>query len=588
MIFGRWTGYTVVISAFLFLQFGMFGFMETYPERYLNLSDLHFWLNTLYDSIQLFFFESSIDPGTSPSLFLNLARFGAPLLLTVTAIQTFMIILKEKIHDWRLSVTRGHTVICGLGKKGYELTCQLINEGKTVVIIEIDESNNFITPCREMGAFLVNGDAAAPSVLKKAEAAHAYQIYMVTGNDGMNFSALVELAEIKRNETRPRKDLKAWVHLNAVSMCSFLRNETLMQKTRNVLDFEIISLFEIAARDLVLNKLLPLFPCEVDSKGRIHLIQVGLGRMGRTIIRSLTESAVTANGAKPLITPVSLNTKDNLEKFMNVIPAVRELCDFDPTPLSGDIQNENSCTLLLDKVKKSLSENNVPVICLALDQEYTNLTSALLLAELFNEHKLNEIPIFVRLTESEGWSALAEDISKQNKGAFHQIHGFGAITDIAGKEKFTQSDRDRMAQTLHKIYRMIYGVEKAPSHQQWDQLPWHYKNSSRAAADHIRVKLRTIGLDMTKSSSAKPVKFRPAPDQLTMLAQLEHRRYCVERRINKWKPGEKTDYQQMIHECLVGWEKLSKEEKQKDFDQLTAIPTILKEAGFNIVKLEKH
>lgn len=562
---------------------GMIGFFQSYPQHYRGLPPLDAGLGLFYNALQLFFLETFIKPEDRVRPLLNVARFGAPLLLAVTAIGTIALLLKKEIRDWKLDHLRGHVLICGLGRKGYALARQFMPTGK-VVIIERDENSNFVGTCRDAGAHVLIGDAADPHLLCKARAAHAREIYMLTGADGANFSAMMEVSRLIQHEkTQPQRP-KVWLHVNALEMCAFLRDGNVLRSVRERLDFEIVSLFEAAARDLVVNHLVPLLPVRPEDPRRFHLIVVGCGRMGQTIVRKLVQTAVTVGGKRPIITVISLDADLDLKRMAGEVPGIHACCDLEPR--SGDILLSATRNELMEAVKATRDAGNAVAVCLAVDSQYTNLNAALRLACDFGAKQMADVPLFVRQIESEGWSALADDLSGQQEGVYQAIRSFGLLPELCKREALQQDRLNGMARTLHEAYlaaNQPLNPAKA-SHKSWDRLDWMFRQSNREAADHIRVKLRTLGFDWADAPAEKPAPFNPAAKESMMLAKLEHCRWVVEKELLNWSPGARTDYDRKIHACLVAWDKLSDDEKKKDMDQVRALGEALRAGGYAIVK----
>lgn len=78
-----------------------------------------------------------------------------------------------------------------------------------------------------------------------------------------------------------------------------------------------------------------------------------------------------------------------------------------------------------------------------------------------------------------------------------------------------------------------------------------------------------------------------SPDEfeqhVEVLARLEHTAWMNERLETGWSyaPGEKS-LEQRTHPCLVSWEQLPEAEKEKDRQQMRAVPAILSEAGLRL------
>ncbi len=583
----QWMGWSLVVSgALIMLACGMIGFLQSYPLHYGDHSLPDVLLSLFYSAIQLFFIETFIGPDDRIRPLLNIARFGAPLLLAITAIKTFAVLLEKEIHEWKLGHLRGHVVICGLGRKGYEVARQIMPKSK-VVIIELAQNNDYFTVCRDAGAYMITGNCADGTLLEKARVEFAKEVYLLTGTDGVNFSTLVRMSEFKPDVDGKKLRPKVWLHLNAIEMCSFLRDEKTLRSIRERVDFEIVSIFEIAARELVVDELIPLLPVLPDDTRRLHLFQVGFGRMGQSIVQKLVQCAVTENKARTRISVLSSDAERDLKQMEAEMPGIHTCCDL--AAQTGDILSCASRKALIIDVEKARRDGEIPVISMAVNSQYTNLTAALFLAEELVSNKLGDVPLFVRQTESEGWTALADDLSRQGDGKYKMIKGFGALTNLCQLDVFQQERLDRMARALHEAYLAAQPVLKPEeaSHKQWPELAWLFRQSNRNAADHLRVKLRTVGLDwkLEKIDPNGPgVPFNLSDENLSRLARLEHCRWEVEKMLTCWTQGDKTDYDDKIHPCLVKWDKLPHEEQRKDFDQIRACAKALQAGGYTIIQ----
>ena len=504
-------------------------------------------------------------------------------MLAATAIFSFFKLLSTRHHEWRLNHLKNHVVICGLGRKGHELARRLMPNEK-VVIIERDENNDYAGTCRDSGAFLLFGDAADAAMLKKARIEFAKEVYLFTGSDGTNFSSLVTLAAMCGGKEADEK-ISVWLHLKTLEMCSFLRDEAIIRSVRRNVELHAVNLFETAARDLVINHLVPLLPVLPDDKRRIHLIQIGLGRMGRTIVQKLAQTAVTANQRTPKVTVVSLDAQKDLDAMVGEIPQIQSVCELHAQ--QGDILSGETRQQIARRVRAALEVGDVPVVCLAVNRQYTNVSAALFLAELFKSDGFSpsdDVPLFVRQIESEGWGALVNDLSRQEEGTYRHIKGFGDLSSLCSEESLTQSRLDRMAFAVHQAYLAANEPEEKPTYKPWEELDWNTKQTNRLAVDHIRVKLRTIGFACIDGApTGKDLFMKVVDEHLKELGRLEHCRWMVATQLANWTVGEKTDYNEKIHACLVEWDQLPEKEKQKDYDQILAIPEILQAGGYSIV-----
>lgn len=138
--------------------------------------------------------------------------------------------------------------------------------------------------------------------------------------------------------------------------------------------------------------------------------------------------------------------------------------------------------------------------------------------------------------------------------------------------------RDQMAKAVHGAYLDLqrrtrgeaFGSEAAE--KPWAELPMGYRDDNRAVADHIDHMLRAVGLGR-RPVSGQPVAISPA--QLESMAAMAHARWMAGKLLDGWRFAEKRDNARRLHPSLIPYEALVEAEKDKDRDQIRAIPHIL-------------
>ncbi|MDF7822639.1 NAD-binding protein [Pontiellaceae bacterium B12227] len=542
------------------------------------------WTNALYASLQLFVLEANYQPDTVIPLSLVLARYLAPLVMAATAIRATTLLLKKEISAWRLAKLQNHIIICGLSREGYELVKTLREADVAVVIIEEDENNNFITSSELLGCHTLIGDVTSSTLLKTARVQFASQLYLLSGDDAVNLSIQMNTVELLDcGKTRDDK-LKVWLHIDAIDMCAFLRKENAFESICPSMEVEVVSLHEVVARNLVIGHLYPIVPVAKDDQRDVHLIIVGFGRLGKTIVTRAVRSLVLPNpDARLTITAVDLNAESEVENLINEHPGLKQFCQI--TPMSGDIRHAAFRNTILERLNFT---NTVSAMIFSIDDAYSNMSSALYVAEgLWKSTGRMTIPLFVRLKEESGWRSLL-DAHKCEDEWTNQIIGFGSIGEICNKEVITQSTLDELAQGLHEYYSTIYANPENPSGQSWDSLSWTFKDSNRQAADHMYIKLKHLGLSIVgKNKATTAVPWPPEEPVFSELAKLEHRRWFVERTMAGWCYGSTTDKAQKISRDLVEWGELDHDAKKKDYEHICVYPKILERVQMGLVKINE-
>ncbi|MCB2077676.1 MAG: hypothetical protein KDE55_08260 [Novosphingobium sp.] len=119
--------------------------------------------------------------------------------------------------------------------------------------------------------------------------------------------------------------------------------------------------------------------------------------------------------------------------------------------------------------------------------------------------------------------------------------------------------QDETAAMLHKAYAERFGGDGIPASGRWQDIAETYVHANRAAADHITVKFwdaKHSGLD--------------GEELVEALAVVEHRRWCAERLLDGWIPGERDNARRM-HPNLVPWAELTEADRDKDRDQVRSV-----------------
>jgi hypothetical protein len=113
-----------------------------------------------------------------------------------------------------------------------------------------------------------------------------------------------------------------------------------------------------------------------------------------------------------------------------------------------------------------------------------------------------------------------------------------------------------------------------------------FKESNRSQADHISAKLQAVHCRVAPLDRLVPrTKFQFTPEEIELLAEMEHKRWMAERLEQGWKPGATRDDAKKIHPYLVPYEDLEELVKDYDREPVRSIPSLLREAGYEIVRM---
>jgi hypothetical protein len=142
-------------------------------------------LDLLYLTFQLITMNSgAVEPPVPASL--QIARFLLPFVSAYAVFRGLVQLFRKQWERLTLRTIHDHVVICGLSRKGYLLAQSFSQSGEQVVVIERDETNDWLEACRELGVTVVDGDAADPHTLRLAGVGRAAAVIAVLDDDGAN------------------------------------------------------------------------------------------------------------------------------------------------------------------------------------------------------------------------------------------------------------------------------------------------------------------------------------------------------------------------------------------------------------------
>lgn len=532
----------------------------------------------VYLTLQLFVMQSGAPTGAKPWE-LEMARFLAPAVTLLTAAEAMFVIFYEKIQRFFLKFMDDHIIICGLGRKGWLMAREFVDRGERVLVIEEDENNSLLEPCRNLGMTTVTGNALDAELLKRARIDRAkYLIAML--DDGANAEIAVtayELADEKRESI-----LTCFVHVIDPALCSLLREREIMTEKVDAFRLEFFNIFDNGTRALL--KEHPPF-----SDGKIsrapHVLIVGLGHMGESILTQtarLWRYRSTQDGGRIGMTVVDKIADAKVALLLQRYPQISKYCDI--TPVSLEIgMPEFHCANFLENEKCG----PVSIIYICIDNDALALTTAL---ALFRRTRERETPIVIRMTHETGFARILRGV-ESNRGDFDNIYSFGLLERTCNPECLLDGTHEILARSIHEIYlkNLADGARdpKAnPAAVEWEALPAGLKESNRRQADHIGLKLMAIGCAITTPLTDWDAEsFRFEAGEVEMMAKMEHERWLREKTSEGWlgAAGSK-DPAGRTHPDMVAWDSLSEEGKNKNRESVKALPWLLASAGFQVYR----
>lgn len=575
-----WLGSVVALAAF---SFGAFGLWQ-YESRHGHPDPL----SVVYHSLQLFILHA---PHLEPPIpwQLHLGRLLAALLLFAAAVAAFIKVFR---NEWLLLRLwwpggRGHVVVCGLGDLGLRLALDGRRLGRFIVAVEKQPAPVVLEKAREAGVLVLEGDAQDSNQLRRARVGRADFVIAACEKDRTNVAIAALAGQFAQSESRVAP-LVCRLVIQEPKLRAVLSNETVFPNTGTAyrVNFSDLDLEDTAARQALRRYPLDFEPVREKDETIVHLIVIGFGQIGQSLALHAARVGHFANEvgrhAKKLrITVVDKSPDSGWIDFESRYPKLQEVSD---AQFASYIPGDAQFFAAMDAACPSTGSSEALVtyaVCIDCNDE-ANLRLGLQLLKLTADRSAQ---VLIHQTSRRGFAALFPDEGRSPK-LRGRIHVFGMAEDVFAWDVLLHESEDRLARVLHEDYRSRRAAEGANSavNLDWDDLSEDMKDSNRQAADHVATKLRVLGYHDEPLTSDKHRIEKFEPDELMLLAKMEHARWSAERWLAGWQAGSTHDVYNRISDCLVSWNQLPAARQLRDREQVTAIPEALLRIGRGIYR----
>jgi hypothetical protein len=478
-------------------------------------------------------------------LALEIARFAMPLGVFTGAGLLFGRLFGAHIRAFLARFARNHVVVCAEGPDAWEFVADLRREGRDrFVVLDLHVNRGNIHE-RPPVAILPAADGIDERLLLRAAVPRARAI-VALGNEDMRGLETVLRAKAIAARHRPR-------HMAPLmGRAAIARNTVRMLLQAHPLD-----------RDPT-----------VSQGGRLHVRIVGFGALGQELALEVARGGHFIDERPPLVSIVDPAANTLFARLAQTRPELSKAADF--RLLATDMEELPAWDDPTEGQPPSRT-----VICLKAG--ILGLQIAAALSQRSTAAGVETGPIFVDLAHAPVAAEVLADTGQP--GLARPIFPFGDAASLFTRDVILEETLDMLAREVHEHYRENRASEREAGATVLADLPWHdlperFREASRHQADHILPKLRAIGCDAVPAPEVSAFTFRP--DEIEMLARIEHRRWNAERRVAGWRFAATRRDEAREHPSLVSWESLSESERDKDREAVRAIPAILARAGFAI------
>ncbi len=525
-------------------------------------------LRCLIASIGLIRLYDLFQPGRDPWQ-LVVAQVLVPGIALVSAAQLFLIGVRKNIRSAMARRKTNHTVVCGIGDVGMQIVQNLRAAHRRVVAVDLEGDSANAATCEKSGVPVLQGDAKNPQVLLAAGIRRAQTAIVTTGSDSENMDIALQ---IKAIHARP-----AYLKPGRIQVHARLRNDwmhkRLIASDKSPLgsaDFglRLFNPFTDAARMLIKRLHLPPGP-EFEAR---TFVLIGFGAYGCEIALHLIRSSPVALGRTLKILVFDQDADVAKEKFSITNPAAAEMAALEfvtasLVPGSSD----------LARVVERKLESAGPLlgIAVALGDDEVTLCAALEMRSLLDRNGHLHVPIYARLEHYRRLGELVRNI--ESISCFgDRLQIFGTLEETLSLDVLSGARLDAFAQALHDDYRhRSQDTINPQANVPWHELPEFMKMSNRWRADHTPLLMELAGVHLVHDVQS-PAVVPLSAEQVELLAQLEHRRYTIERRLVESHSGSAQ------RSRVTPWTELRDEQKDWNRKEAARLPEIMAGLGIEL------
>ena len=237
-------------------------------------------------------------------------------------------------------------------------------------------------------------------------------------------------------------------------------------------------------------------------------------------------------------------------------------------------------------LKKALAEHahhgKFERVYICLGNPILGIQVSLTLMEIPN---LSGVPFFIRLGKNSGLGSLLDDpLTEQAINS--QIVTFDMYENTCSANLVFAGLHEMLAVHLRENYIQSLDLQEA---KRLIKIPWEAvsedeKDANRQQASRICRLLEVSGYTISPLYDWESGKLTFSEDEVIQMAKMEHDLWCQWKRRKGWQYGNPRDDKNKIHPDLRPFDKLTKQEQDKNKNFIIKLPALLAKFGFQIDK----
>ncbi len=533
---------------------GLIGFSIYFKNQNVSYS----FTDLVYSVIRLFLMDSDFTL-INVNIFLNIARFLAPLSLATAVIQWLLKEFSNRIKLAQVKRLKNHIIVCGNAASN-KLLIQNLKEGKNhdYIALQKEVSEEDSLPLNTIGY-----DQVDTNLIKKTAFYKSRYLIISFENDAESLSFANKLLDtLNFNSIEQDIDIillfknPKWAEVsNDLGMMESINSKVRTHKHLNVRYLDYI---DKSIRKYMLNYAPDTVkPVTKNSNPALATVVLGSGIVKERLIINLALNSHYINHKK-LIVYVE---KDSSQAFASFLK---------------EYQINEMIAIRETEPEEIVSKANVAAVYICENNELKIMQYIKALQRSRHQHGTKR---FIFINHANNIASLLPDEQNKIIDISNEVGVFSNIID---------ESLDAMAKTIHNDYlaKLREASKLQPNketHQEWNLLPDEMKDRNRMQADHIGIKIRSLSCHlMPLDSPTKAYDWKNDPRQ-EALSKAEHNRWNAYMYYKGWKFGKDKNEQRKTHPDMISYDNLDDSIKQYDRNAILNIPDLLEQAGYKIV-----
>ncbi len=498
------------------------------------------FLNNALRSFGLFFAAPEIGGGGIHNWWLMTARWIAPLITVFALSRAFSTRIFEKWQQRKALQSKQHIVVLG----NAEAARGLLPKDRRVVALAPEP----LVGLGDVDLISVVGPADQPQRAGVAKAKHI----LILGDDDVENLAV-------HHAVAPLAGEHAHVALRISSpvLAARLSAENQFMKTPQGAEVTVVNVEQLLAKRFVHNENLNE-AADLRGLSQAHLAVVGWTGFAEAAVENFVRLSPYRNLGIPLISIFCENSAAAKAKLFARLAA---LADGDFASLKFYEAFDLPSHAQISAVEK-LGAVTTILVCDKADD--VAATMAFGLRKATQTLDAWQAPLYVRLEKlALIGEMLKTDYANAADPAAQIIPvGHGELS-LLPQDVF--GGNDDLARAFHAAY-LSDNKASGPAQKPWRELPQTYRNANRAVAEQAWPRVHSSGYRAMSNAGSWSIDQHPL--KFEALAEIIHRMWVIDRRLDGWRYGKLRDNKRKLHPDLCVYDKLSEGVKELDRAQI--------------------